>query len=160
MLRALATWSGAIAGLLLIVAGGLIPAAFPFADQGTLAMRPLGVTLQVPALLLTALVGGHRAGLLAAAAYLSIGLFQLPVFHGGGGTSYLLDPGFGFLAGVLPAAWITGYIACRSERRRHPAIRKAFEIAGIMAKLNNAPQRLSAPRPQPAPRTLVGDVRQ
>ena len=53
-----------------------------------------------------------------------------------------------------PAAWITGYIACRSERRRHPAIRKAFEIAGIMAKLNNAPQRLSAPR------TLVGDVRQ
>jgi biotin transporter BioY len=31
-------------------------------------------------------VGGHRAGLLAAAAYLSIGLFQLPVFHGGGGT--------------------------------------------------------------------------
>jgi biotin transport system substrate-specific component len=111
MLRALATWSGAIAGLLLIVAGGLIPAAFPFADQGTLAMRPLGVTLQVPALLLTALVGGHRAGLLAAAAYLSIGLFQLPVFHGGGGTSYLLDPGFGFLAGFPPAAWITGKLS-------------------------------------------------
>jgi len=55
MLRALATWSGAIAGLLLILAGGLIPAVFPFPDQGTLALQPLGVTLQVPALLLTAL---------------------------------------------------------------------------------------------------------
>lgn len=111
MLRALATWSGAIAGLLLIVAGGLIPAAFPFADQGTLGLRPLGVTLQVPALLLTALVAGHRAGLLAAAAYLSIGLFQLPVFQAGGGPGYLLDPGFGFLAGFLPAAWITGKLS-------------------------------------------------
>jgi DNA-binding transcriptional LysR family regulator len=30
-----------------------------------------------------------------------------------------------------PAARITGYIACRSERRRHPAIRKAFDIAGV-----------------------------
>jgi biotin transport system substrate-specific component len=56
-------------------------------------------------------VAGHRAGLLAAAAYLSIGLFQLPVFQGGGGPGYLLDPGFGFLAGFLPAAWITGKLS-------------------------------------------------
>jgi len=27
------------------------------------------------------------------------------------GTSYLLDPGFGFLAGFLPAAWITGKLS-------------------------------------------------
>lgn len=42
------------------------------------------------------------------------------------------------------AAKITGYIACRSERRRHPAIRKAFDIAGVMAKLSDEPRRLSA----------------
>ncbi len=43
-----------------------------------------------------------------------------------------------------PAAKITGYIACRSERRRHPAIRKAFDIAGVMAKLSGEPRQLSA----------------
>ncbi len=111
-LRALATWSGAIAGLLLILVGGLIQAAAPLPATGgawTLAILP--ITLQVPALLLTALVCGPRSGMLAAVAYLSLGLFQLPVFHGGGGAAYLLDPGFGYLAGFVPAAWLTGKLA-------------------------------------------------
>lgn len=111
VLRALATWSGAIAGLLLILAGGLVTAAVPFPQEAGWTLRPLGVTLQVPALLLTALVGGHRTALLAAVAYLSMGLFQLPVFHEGGGLGYLLDPGFGYLAGFLPAAWLSGKLA-------------------------------------------------
>jgi len=111
MLRALATWSGAIAGLLMIVAGGLIPAAIPFPDADGWSLRPLGITLQVPALLFTALVAGPRSALLAAMAYLSVGLFQLPVFQEGGGIGYLLDPGFGYLAGFVPAGWITGKLA-------------------------------------------------
>ena len=110
-MRALATWSGAIAGLLLIVVGGLVPSAFPFHDATGWSLRPLGITLQVPALLLTALVAGPRSALLAAVAYLSVGLFQLPVFHEGGGISYLLDPGFGYLAGFVPAAWVSGRLA-------------------------------------------------
>ncbi|KEF43438.1 MAG: BioY family protein [Cyanobium sp. CACIAM 14] len=110
-MRALATWSGAIAGLLMIVVGGLVPAAFPVHEASGWGVRPLGITLQVPALLLTALLCGPRSAALAAVAYLSIGLFQLPVFHEGGGISYVLDPGFGYLAGFLPAAWITGKLA-------------------------------------------------
>jgi biotin transport system substrate-specific component len=110
-LRALATWSGAIAGLLLILIGNLVPAAIPVHGADGWSVRPLGITLQVPALLLTALVCGHRSATLAAVAYLSVGLFQLPVFHDGGGIGYLLDPGFGYLAGFLPAAWITGKLA-------------------------------------------------
>ena len=110
-LRALATWSGAIAGLLLIVAGGLIPAFLALPGPEGWSLRPLGITLQVPALLLTALVAGPRSALLAAVAYLSVGLFQLPVFQQGGGISYVTDPGFGYLAGFIPAAWITGRIA-------------------------------------------------
>ena len=110
-LRALATWSGAIAGLLLILIGNLVPAAIPVHGTDGWSVRPLGITLQVPALLLTALVCGHRSATLAAVAYLSVGLFQLPVFHDGGGIGYLLDPGFGYLAGFLPAAWITGKLA-------------------------------------------------
>ncbi len=43
-----------------------------------------------------------------------------------------------------PAARITGYIACRSERRRHPAIRKAFDIASVMTRLKGEPRLLSA----------------
>jgi hypothetical protein len=56
MLRALATWSGAIAGLLLILTGGLIQAAVPTMGPGGVSVIPLPMTLQVPALLLTALV--------------------------------------------------------------------------------------------------------
>jgi len=108
-LRALATWSGAIAGLLLILVGGLIQAAAPHPTaNGGLALTTLPITLQVPALLLTALVCGPRSSMLAAVAYISLGLLQLPVFQGGGGGTYLLDPGFGYLAGFIPAAWLTG----------------------------------------------------
>ena len=40
-------------------------------------------------------VSGPRAGVMAAVGYLTLGLFSLPVFHGGGGLSYVLEPGFG-----------------------------------------------------------------
>ncbi|MEB3155954.1 MAG: biotin transporter BioY [Cyanobacteriota bacterium] len=123
-MRALATWSGAIAGLLLILAGGLVSAAIPFPDASGWTLRPLGVTLQVPALLLIALIGGHRTALLAAVAYLFMGLFQLPVFHEGGGVSYLLDPGFGYLAGFVPAAWLTGKLA------RQPGMDEPLALTG------------------------------
>jgi biotin transport system substrate-specific component len=126
-LRALATWSGAIAGLLLILVGGLVPAAFPVHEAGAWGVRPLGITLQVPALLLSALVCGPRSATLAAVAYLSVGLFQLPVFHEGGGIGYLLDPGFGYLAGFLPAAWITGKLA------RQPGMDDPLALAGAAA---------------------------
>ena len=110
-MRAIAIWSGAIAGLLLILVGGLIQAAVPWPSPTGLGLTNLPITLQVPALLLTALVCGPRSAMLAAVAYLSLGLFQLPVFHGGGGTGYLFNPGFGYLAGFLPAAWITGKLS-------------------------------------------------
>jgi biotin transport system substrate-specific component len=109
--RALANWSGALAGLMLILVGGLIQAAVPWPSGGQWDITTLPITLQVPALLLTALVCGPRSALLAAVGYLTLGLFQLPVFHGGGGTSYLLDPGFGFLAGFVPAGWLVGKLA-------------------------------------------------
>jgi biotin transport system substrate-specific component len=130
-LRALATWSGAIAGLLLIVVGGLVPAAIPFHAALGWTVRPLGITLQVPALLLTALVCGPRSAMLAAVAYLSIGLFQLPVFHEGGGIGYLLDPGFGYLAGFVPAAWITGKLA-RQQGMDDPLTLAAAAAVGLV----------------------------
>lgn len=82
-MRAIAIWTGALAGLMLILAGGLVSAAVPLpGGNGSLQLVTLPMTLQVPALLLTALVCGPRSAMLAAVAYLSIGLFQLPVFQG------------------------------------------------------------------------------
>jgi len=109
--RALTNWSGALAGLLLIVCGGLIQAALPGYNANGFALIPLPITLQVPALLLTALVCGARSAMLAGVAYISLGLFQLPVFQSGGGLNYLLDPGCGYIAGFLPAAWLSGRLA-------------------------------------------------
>jgi biotin transport system substrate-specific component len=122
--RALTNWSGAIAGLLLIVCGGLVQAALPgFSSQG-FALIPLPMTLQVPALLLTALVCGARSAMLAGVAYISLGLFQLPVFQAGGGLGYVLDPGFGYIAGFLPAAWLSGRLA------RQPGMDNLLSLAG------------------------------
>ena len=123
-LRALTNWSGAVAGLLLIICGGLVQAALPGYGASGFALIPLPITLQVPALLLTALVCGARSAMLAGVAYISIGLFQLPVFQGGGGLSYLLDPGFGYIAGFLPAAWLTGRLA------RQPGMDDLLSLAG------------------------------
>jgi len=107
--RALATWSGALAGLLLILIGGLLPAAIVIPLPPHLVALP--ATWQVPALLLCSLVCGPRAGVIASVGYLSLGLLDLQVFHVGGGINYLLDPGFGYLAGFVPAAWLTGRLA-------------------------------------------------
>lgn len=124
-MRALANWSGALAGLLLILVGGLIQAAIPWPTaQGAWEITPLPITLQVPGLLLTALVCGPRSALLAAVGYLTLGLFQLPVFHSGGGLGYLLDPGFGYLAGFLPGGWLAGKLA------RQPGMDGLLKLTG------------------------------
>lgn len=128
LLRALANWSGAIAGLLLILVGGMIQAAAPLPTlDGGWGIVALPITLQVPGLLLTALVCGNRSALLAAVAYLSLGLLQLPVFHSGGGTRYLLDPGFGYLAGFVPAGWLAGKLA------RQPGMNDVLKLTGTAA---------------------------
>lgn len=106
----------------------MIQAAAPLPDpQGGWTLTSLPITLQVPALLLTALVCGHRSALLAAVAYLSLGLLQLPVFHSGGGSSYLLDPGFGYLAGFVPAGWLAGKLA------RQPGMDDLLKLTGTAA---------------------------
>jgi biotin transport system substrate-specific component len=111
-LRALLNWWGALVGLLLILTGGLLQPAVPWWDaQRGLAFKELPITAQVPALLLTALVCGPRSGMLAAVAYLSLGMAVLPVFQDGGGLAYLQQPSFGYLAGFIPAAWLCGRLS-------------------------------------------------
>ena len=93
---------------MMVLVGGMIPSSFLIP---TLTSPPTIISLhstwQVPSLLLCALVCGPRSGVIASVAYITIGLFYLPVFHGGGNLDYLLSPSFGFLAGFIPAVWIT-----------------------------------------------------
>ncbi len=114
--RALAIWSGAVAGLMMILVGGLIPSALIIPELDfPIKILNLPSNWQVPCLLITALVCGPRAAAIASIAYLTIGLWQLPVFHGGGSLSYITTPGFGYLTGFLPAAWLSGRLAQKMD---------------------------------------------
>ena len=59
---------------------------------------------------MTSLLCGPKIGTICAISYLIIGLFYLPVFHGGGSVGYILTNEFGYLLGFIPAAWTCGYL--------------------------------------------------
>ena len=80
-----------------------------------LSVIPLHSNWQIHGLLLTSLVSGHQIGTISAISYLIIGLFYLPVFHGGGSVGYILTHDFGYLLGFIPAAWTCGYLTKNSK---------------------------------------------
>lgn len=53
--------------------------------------------------------------------YILIGLLGAPVFAGGGGPAYVLQPTFGYLLGFSAGALVTGVIANRDP---HPTMRR------------------------------------
>lgn len=86
-----------------------------WSDSG-IQFYSLGVSFQLGAVLLTSCLGGPNAGTLAQVGYLSLGLFlfqvfDLQVFTQGSGLAYLREPGFGYLLGFIPAAWVCGFLA-------------------------------------------------
>jgi biotin transport system substrate-specific component len=106
-------------GLLLTIIGTftkVFVTNFPWdwLEQG-IKTHPLSVTYQIGAVLLTGCLGGKNAGALSQIAYVFIGLTVLPVFDGGGGIGYLQEPSFGYLLGFIPAAWLCGKLAFRSQ---------------------------------------------
>ena len=128
-MRALAIWSAALVGMLTILIGSLIPAAVLLPPP--MGLIDLPASWQVPALLLCAMVSGPRAGMIAAVAYLSLGLLDLPVFHSGGGLTYVLEPGFGYLAGFIPAAWLTGRLS-QQQGMGDLTAQAAAAVAGLV----------------------------
>ena len=78
-------------------------------------LGPSAITLQF---FFTAMAGcllGSGCGALSQLIYVALGLLGLPIFTAGGGFSYVLHPTFGFLLGLIPAAWVIGRLA-RSTR--------------------------------------------
>lgn len=75
---------------------------------------PVPITLQF---LFTAMAGillGRRWGALSQLVYVLLGLVGLPIFTAGGGFGYVFQPSFGFLLGLIPCAWIIGFL-CRKR---------------------------------------------
>lgn len=81
---------------------------------GAFVKIPLGavpVTLQLLFTNLAGLLLGKRRGAASVLLYIFIGLAGLPVFTAGGGLSYVLQPSFGYLIGMVPGAYAAGWVA-------------------------------------------------
>ncbi|PWF25204.1 biotin transporter BioY [Corticimicrobacter populi] len=75
---------------------------------------PVPVTLQTLGIMLAGLMLGPWRGLLAVALYVLLAVVGLPVLPGGrGGMGVLMGPTGGFLLGMLPGAFVTGWLAQR-----------------------------------------------
>lgn len=77
-------------------------------------MWPVAVTLQFLCTAMAGLMLGPKYGALSQAVYVAVGLLGVPVFTMGGGVGYVFQPSFGFLLGLIPAAWVIG--AATKER--------------------------------------------
>ena len=88
------------------------------------ALTAVGAFLKIPVPLsaitlqffFTAMAGtllGKKYGALSQAVYVLLGLVGVPIFALGGGFSYVFQPTFGFLLGLIPSAWVIGSLARR-----------------------------------------------
>lgn len=68
-------------------------------------------TLQFLFTTLSGLLLGAGRGAVSVACYVMLGLMGLPIFAGGGGIFYVLEPTFGYLVGFAAGAFVTGRIA-------------------------------------------------
>tara|TARA_Y100001978_G_scaffold104602_1_gene93491 strand:+ start:2149 stop:2691 length:543 start_codon:yes stop_codon:yes gene_type:complete len=73
------------------------------------------VTLQMSFVYLSGVWLGSRGGALAQLVYVGAGLIGFPLFAKGGGLHYVYEPSFGYLAGFIPAAYVSGLIAQRNN---------------------------------------------
>ena len=62
---------------------------------------------------------------------MALGLVGLPIFTSGGGPGYVFQPSFGFLLGLIPCAWVIGYLS----RKRDGALWLAASCFGGLAVL-------------------------
>lgn len=85
------------------------------------ALTAIGAFIKIPAgytsftlqLFFTLMAGaflGPYYGALSQLVYVLLGLAGLPIFTEGGELMYVTKPGFGFLLGLIPMAFVTGWI--------------------------------------------------
>lgn len=73
---------------------------------------PVPITLQTFGVMLTGLVLGPRRAALVLVLYVTLALVGLPVLPGGrAGLAVLMGPTGGFLLGMIPGAFVVGYLS-------------------------------------------------
>ena len=75
------------------------------------------ITLQMPAILLCILILPGFLSVATIAIYIFAGFLGLPVFAGGGGFSYALNPAFGYLIGFLLASLIISFLKAKGGNK-------------------------------------------
>ena len=87
-------------------------------------------TLQLFFTTMAGLLLGGELGSLSVVIYLILGLIGIPVFTGGGGPAYVLQPSFGYLLGFVPGAFVVGKLT----QVQHPSIVRVFLacVAGVL----------------------------
>lgn len=101
---------------------------------GAFIRIPLGVSSITLQFLFTAMAGimlGAKYGALSQIVYVALGLIGIPIFTLGGGFGYVLQPTFGFLLGLIPAAWLIGKLT----EKRTAAWQLALSCAAGLAAL-------------------------
>ena len=97
---------------MLIIIGAMIPSAIVSPQKDlSFSIIHLPSTWQIAGILLCSLLCGPQIGIISSLSYILIGLFYLPIFHGGGSVGYILTPEFGYLIGFIPASWLCGRLA-------------------------------------------------
>jgi biotin transport system substrate-specific component len=74
------------------------------------------ITLQTLVSILAGMLLGPWLGALSQIVYVAVGLIGVPVFAGGGGIGYILQPSFGYLIGLVAGAFICGMVANRIKK--------------------------------------------
>lgn len=82
----------------------------------------LPITLQTFFTTLAGLLLGAKLGAASVGAYVLLGLMGLPIFTEGGGFMYVLKPSFGYLAGFVAGAFVTGLITRRGSNPSLPRL--------------------------------------
>ena len=103
---------------------------------GAFLRIPLGVSSITLQFLFTAMAGvllGAGGGALSQAVYVALGLLGLPIFTAGGGFGYVLQPTFGFLLGLIPAAAVIGAMTRRSASPARIALACGVGLAVLYA---------------------------
>ncbi|MCL4515529.1 MAG: biotin transporter BioY [Firmicutes bacterium] len=117
-----------------LVLAGLFASLTAVGAWITIPLPLVPVTLQVFFVLLAGVLLGGRLGAASQVIYILLGLAGAPVFAGGaGGLGTVLRPTFGYLAGYIPAAYLSGRIAERAAPGRRLGTWTAFlaTLAGL-----------------------------
>lgn len=103
---------------------------------GAFLRIPMGyssVTLQYLFTAMAGLLLGKKWGALSQFVYVFLGIVGLPIFTMGGGFGYIFQPTFGFLLGLIPAAWVIGAVAGESLDPKRMALAALAGLAVLYA---------------------------